>query len=323
MQSLNFLRSPIAWGTATLALLAVVAVVAAMVYVSPPGQKYVTFYTDDAASVAAGDQVRVAGIAVGEVKDLSLEPDRVRVRARVDDDVFVGNKSQVEVRMLTVVGGYYVDLISLGDAPLDDKTIPQERVTMPYSLIRTLNDATKISDNLAAKPINQSLNEIQAGMQGDNIETLNAVIEAGNTVMSTIDKQRGQITSILDLSDEYIAKLAEYRGELTALIQKIAIIQSVLEIYSKGFGSALDGLGKAVQALKTVGNFYEGHQQEFLEKVHNFLTKGRVWINRNGLIVRGLRDIQNHIERIIDVQQAPPEMLATDLCFPMPGSPCQ
>lgn len=323
MQPVRLLRNPTLWGAAGLALLAAVALVAAMLYIAPPGQKTVTFYTDDAASVRQGDQVRIAGIPVGKVKDLRLEADRVRVQARVDNSAFVGNQSQIEVRMLTVVGGYYVNLISLGDAPLRNDAIPLERVSMPYNLVRALNDATKITDNTAPKPISESLNEIQTGLaSGTNAQTLNAVVEAGNHIMSTIDKQRGQITAILNLSDEYIDQLKEVRGELKHIVENIAIIQASLELYSKAFGRALFGFGQVVQALTPIGVFWDQHRAEAIEKFREFIAKGRLWIDRNGVIVRGLRVIQRHIERVLDVQQSAPELLATDLCIPMPGSPC-
>jgi phospholipid/cholesterol/gamma-HCH transport system substrate-binding protein len=322
MQSIGLWRNPLTWGAAALAVLAAVALVAGWVYVSPPGEHAVIFYTDDAASVRQGDEVRMAGIPVGKITGLSLEGDRVRVRSDVANSAFVGNESTIEVRMLTVVGGYYVNLISLGNTPLGNAAIPQERVTMPYSLIRTLNDATKITDNVNPQPINQSLNQIQNGLNGTNIETLNSVIEAGNTIMSTVDRQRGQITKILNLSDEYIQQISAIRGELKQMIEKIAIVQATLETTSKGFGEALMGLGQAVYGMSPIGHFYAEHRDQIIQKVRQFLVDGRMWINRNGVIVRGLRDIQRHVERVLDVENQPPELLATDLCIPMPGIPC-
>lgn len=321
MQSLTS-RNPLIWGATTMAILTAICLVSAALYINPPAQKTVIFYTDDAASVQQGDEVRIAGIPVGKVNDVILEADRVRVQARVDRNTFIGNQSAIEVRMLTVVGGYYVDLVSLGDVPLGNDAIPLERVTMPYSLVRALNDATRITDSLATRPINEALNEIESGLRG-NETMLRSVIDAGNSVMSTVDKQRGQISAILHLSEEYITHLSDFSGELRRMVEKVAIIQATLELYSKGLGAALAGLGHVVATLKTVGNFYENHRAEFLEKVDNFLVKGRMWIDRNGATVRGLRDIQRHIERILDTQQAPPELLATDLCIPMLGSPCQ
>ncbi len=319
---MRVLRNPVTWGTAVLAVLTTVALLAAFLYISPPGQQTVTFYTDDAASVRPGDGVRIAGITIGKVTELVLEPNQVLVRARVDDSAFVGNKSQIEVRMLTVVGGYYVNLVSIGDTPLGANHIPLERVTMPYSLIRTLNDATKITENLDPKPINESLTEIQTGLTGANVETLKSVIEAGNVLMSTIDRQRGQVTAILNLTDEYIERLSGFRETLKQIVRKLAIIEQTLVLYGKGFGAALKGVGDILSALLPVGAFYENHRDVFLEKVREWHHRARLWIDRNGLIVRVLKRVQDHIERVLDIQNLPHELLATDLCIPVPGNPC-
>ena len=92
MQSaMRLTRSPMFWGVTTLVLGTVIGMVVAWVYVSPPGQQIVTFYTDDAVSISPGDTVRIAGIVVGKVKDLAIEPKQVRVRATVDRDAFVGD----------------------------------------------------------------------------------------------------------------------------------------------------------------------------------------------------------------------------------------
>lgn len=322
MQSMRLLRNSTFWGVGALALATVVGIAAAMLYTSPPGQKMVVFYTDDAAAIRPGDQIRIAGIAVGKVKDLALESSQVRVRAQVNDSAFVGSQSQVQVRMLTVVGGYYVNLVSLGDTALGAKSIPMERVTMPYSLIRTLNDTTKITENVKPRPINESLDQLQKGLAGTNAESVSAVIDAGNKVMSTIDRQRGQVTAILNLSDEYIRQLRDYGSQLKEMVQKLSILEQTLTLYGAGFASALQGFGDALDSLSPVGSFYLNHRGYFIAKVRDWLEKARMWSDRNGVIIRALRLGRNKIERIMNAQQAPPELLATDLCMPIPGSPC-
>jgi phospholipid/cholesterol/gamma-HCH transport system substrate-binding protein len=323
MQSLkSLLRNPTTWGAVALVFVSVVSLVAAFLYISPPWQRLITFYTDDAASISVGDQVRVAGITVGAVKDLSFEPDQVRVRARVDDDVFVGDQSQIAVRMLTVVGGYYVNIDSMGNAALDGKPIPRERVTMPYSLIRTLNDTTKITDNVAPQPINESLNQIQQGLGGKNIESVAAIIDAGNSLMSTIQRQQGQVTQILNVSDEFVRAITNYREPLVQLVRKISIVIATLELYGKGFASAIEGLGEAVSSLRPVGDFYLNHREEFIEKVRDYQAKFRMFVERNGVTIRSLRRVQNVFDRILDAQNASPGLLATALCIPLPGSQC-
>ena len=322
MQSLKLLQHPTVWGAAALALATAVALLAAWLYVSPPGQKTVIFYTNDAASVHPGDQVRIAGIPVGKVKDLTLEPDRVRVRARVDGYAFVGDQSQVDVRMLTVVGGYYVNIVSLGDTPLGAHSIPVERVKMPYSLMQTLAESTKITDEVDPKPIKASLDQLQNGLTGDNVKSLSAIIDAGNSLMSTIERQRGQVSAILNFSDEYIRSLNNFGDGLRQLVRKISIAEQTLDLYSEQFGDTLATFGRVFDAVSPIGQFYMNHRDEFLERVRNWQEKARMWAEDNGVIIRALRAVRNKIERVLDAQNAPAELLATDMCIPVPGKPC-
>ena len=322
MQSLTLLRHPTLWGAAALALATAVGLVAAWLYISPPGQKTVTFYTNDAASIRPADQVRIAGVPVGKVEDLTLEADRVRVRARVDGDAFVGDQSQLEVRMLTVVGGYYVNIVPLGDTPLGTKPIPVERVMMPYNLMQTLADSTKVTSNVNAKPLKESLDQLQKGLSGKNVESLSAIIDAGNSLMSTIEKQRGQMTAILNFSNEYVRALNNFGDELRVLVRKTSIAEQTLALYGEQFGGMLATFGNALDQLSPIDQFYLNHRDKFLEKARQWLEKARMWAEQNGTIIRGVREVRNKIERVLGAQNAPPELLATDMCMPIPGSAC-
>jgi len=246
----------------------------------------------------------------------------VRVRATVEDSAFVGDQSNVQVRMLTVVGGYYVNIDSLGDAPLGDRVIPRDRVTMPYSLIRALADATTVTQRIQTAPINQSLNEVQHGLTGPNLESISSIVAAGTTLTDTLDRQQGQLTAILNLSDEYIQRLSNYRGQLQQLIEKISILEQTLVLYGKGFAGAMQGMGNVLQGIGTLGAFYMNHRDKFLAKFIHWQQIVRTWADRSGLVVRILRRTRDRMERTLDAQNAPPELLATDVCIPLPASPC-
>lgn len=317
-------RNPTAWGVIAIAMTTIIAVVVAWVYVSPPNRQIVTFYTDDAASVRPGDTVRVAGINVGTVKNISLEPQEVRVQLSLDDDVFVGDQTQVDVRMLTVVGGYFVTLVPLGDRALGRQPIPVDRVTMPYSLIRTLSDATKITDQVAPRPINDSLNQIQQGLTGSNTEILARILDAGNSISGVLERQRGQLTSILEMSNEYIQTLNNNRQLLEHLISRIAILEETLTIYGEGFASSLDGLGQIVDKIFPVIPFYFNHRQDFINRIRGVLGEVQTIADRNGILVRFLRRVRGRMQTTLDAQNngTPPQLLATDLCFPIEGRRC-
>lgn len=324
MQQVNPMRSHRLWGLAALAVVMIAGLVIAMLYVNPPNERGVTFYTDDAASIRPGDTVRIAGIVVGRVKDLAIEPNQVRVRASIDKSAFIGDQSQVQVRMLTVVGGYYVTIIPLGKAPLGGRAIPKERVTMPYSLMQALTDSTKITEHVASKPIEESINQLQQGLRGGNIQSVEAVLNAGNAIVDTIDRQRGELSKILALSDEYIERLANYGDRLQDYIRRISILEQSLILYGKAFGDALAGFGAVFASLQPVGRLYLTHRQDFLEKVRGILGDLRTITSRNGMLVRLLGRVHDRMEIALDKQNnfIRPELLATDICIPMHGSPC-
>lgn len=309
-------------GVSAVALATVLAMLAAYVYVSPAGSQTVAFYTVDASSVRPGDGVRIAGITVGRVKDLAAEPNRVRVRLTVDRTAFVGDQSQVQVRMLTPVGGYYINLMSLGSASLGRAPIPLERVTMPYNLAQALADSTRITEHVNAPDVGKTLDRLEEGLSGNNLQTLSAIIDAGNKLTSDIAEQRGQISSILDVSNEYVEALTHHTDLLKELVRKAAVIEQILTLYSKGYAAAYKGFGDIGERLLPLGKFYIEHRDKFLHEVTNWQMVIRSWADRSGKVVGWLRRLRAWMERVLDAQNAPPELLATDLCIPVAASPC-
>lgn len=329
------------WGATALAIMLIAALIMATVYANPPGEQIVAFYTDDAASVRPGDEVRIAGITVGRVKDLALETDQVKVRAQVDRDAFVGDQSQIDIRMLTVVGGYYVNVVSLGDRRLGDKPIPTTRVKTPYNLMRILADTPKITEEIDARPVSQSLDQIQRALAGDNVEALAAVIDAGNTLVSTIERQRGQVTAILDLSDEYIDALTRYDEGLRQIVMKSSLLGEELRYYGTTFGESLYRIANVFDALAPAGDYYWTHRDDFLRVVRHYQENSRYWSERYGLLDRIIRWGRRKIERVaftysagppafmpadpmmpIDIDDQRDAVMSTDLCIPVPGSAC-
>jgi hypothetical protein len=74
--------------------------------------------------------------------------------------------------------------------------------------------------------------------------------------------------------------------------------------------------------LVPFGRFWVNHRDEFIEKVREWQDSFRRWADNNSRIIPRLRRVREKIERVLDAQNARPELLATDLCIPMPTSPC-
>ena len=83
-------RGETRWGLAAVVVLAVLGLVAASIYIFTPGQARFTAYFDEAGQIKSGDSVRVAGVPVGAVKNVSLDKDRVAVEMSLGDVPVVG-----------------------------------------------------------------------------------------------------------------------------------------------------------------------------------------------------------------------------------------
>lgn len=94
-----------------------------------------TTYTADfseSAGLTDGDEVRIAGVKVGEVTGVSLDGPKVKVDFKVKD-AWIGNSSTVGIAIKTLLGDKYLAVDPLGNAPQD----PGSRITRSRTTSRT------------------------------------------------------------------------------------------------------------------------------------------------------------------------------------------
>ena len=320
---MKILKDPRLWGASAFALLAILGMVAAMIYVSPPGDKVVSFYTEDASSITPESPSASPASRSARSRTSSIEPEQVRVRATVKGDAFVGDQSTVAVRMLTVVGGYYVNIDSLGDTALGDHAITRERVTLPYSLIRALTDTTKITQGVPDRSGQPSAEPGTAGVDRPEPRVASRrSSHAGSKLTETLDRQSGQLSAILtcpmNTSTAWPTTAANFRSwsaRSPSWSRRWCCTARACPRPWWAWATSSQGLGP-------VGELYLNHRDKFLARFIHGQQTIRAWADRSGLIVRILRRTRDRMEATLDVQHAPPELLATDLCIPLPESPC-
>ncbi len=95
-----------------------------------------TYYAElkQAGGLKPGDEVRVAGVGVGQVKSMEVRDARVRVTFRISGDVELGKDSEAAVKIATLLGNHYLDLRPRGAGPLPDRTIALANTTVPFEV---------------------------------------------------------------------------------------------------------------------------------------------------------------------------------------------
>ncbi|MEU0876863.1 MlaD family protein [Nocardia brasiliensis] len=217
----------IRWGVAGVLAVTVLLTVCAVCYLLPRGKTTYSALLTEAGTVKVGDDIRVAGIPVGAVTAVELLPDQVRMRFTVDDGVAVGDVSSLEIRMLTAVGGHYVALLPAGAKPLGDNVIPPERVRLPYSLMRTFQDAATPLDRVDATVLRRNLAAVEQSLS-DSPDALHRLNSALTTLVGTFEQQRGDVAAALGAAEEYLGTLDGATSTIGTLIRRIGAVENIL-----------------------------------------------------------------------------------------------
>lgn len=213
----------------------------------------------DASSLKSGDSVRVAGIRVGTVKDVALQPDNaVVVGFDVGDDIVMTTGTKVAVRYLNLVGDRYLELIDgPGSTRIQDRKarIPLERTEPALDLDLLLGGLKPVIRGLNPEDVNAltgSLIQILQGQSG-NIETLfsktsgfaNAVADNGQTVQQLIDNLNVVVSTMSRDGEKFSGAVERLEQLVTGLSQDRDPIGAAIDSLEQGTASVADLLTQA------------------------------------------------------------------------------
>jgi phospholipid/cholesterol/gamma-HCH transport system substrate-binding protein len=305
-------------GAITVAACVIIAVVLGYLYISPPGQRDVVFATTDAALIKAGNEVRASGVPIGTVKSVKLERDQVEVTARIDRSVFLGDQSTVAVRMLTVAGGFYVSIDSAGREPLGGRTIPSDRVSLPYSIGDLLRDAPDKITGIDQNQLATSLKTLTVGLER-NPDSINTLAQGLNSLLGQLTSQRDLIGQAVDVTAQYADEFNKNRDFLFNMIRKASLSIVTLDETAVGFGEAYRGLAEMFGRVQPLLNLYWNHREDFgraFAQLKSALDSMNISMPQ---LITQLQTSMDSMRKALDASGGPPAgapVLATDLCFP-------
>ena len=179
-----------------------------------PGTEYRAVFTS-ASMLQEGDDVRVAGVSVGEVKKVEHhERTQAMVTFRVKSDVPLTTASRAEIRFLNLVGDRYLALEE-GAADGEDAerleaggTLPVEQTTPALDLTVLFNGFQPLFRALQPEQVDElSLNIVQV-LQGE-----------GGTVQGLLDKTASLTTTLAD-RDELIGDVVDNLGRTLGTVDE-------------------------------------------------------------------------------------------------------
>ncbi|BDH59332.1 MlaD family protein [Tsukamurella sp. PLM1] len=311
-------------GAIAVAIALVLTAGLAYVYLRPPGQQELVFTTQDAALIKPGIEVRASGVRIGSISSVELGKDDVRVTARIDDTVFVGDQTSVAVRMLTVAGGFYVAVTSAGRTALGDKPIPRARVSLPYTIGDLLQDTPEKLTTIDRTQLASSIKALSTGLD-KNPGSVDNVVEGVNSLIGQLTEQRNQVGRIINISTQYAVDFAKERETIMKMIHKASLAIVTLDQTAANFGAAYVGLAGMFGKIKPFLDLYWKYREPLGEA---FASMESALQTTNVTIPAMIAELQKSIDtmqKALEKQGKPMSadtVLASKLCFPTATVSC-
>ncbi|WP_433680567.1 MlaD family protein [Nocardia sp. CA-119907] len=321
------------------AVLVVIAMgAAAALYVIPFGEATYTAELSEAQSVKSGDDIRLAGVSVGAVKSLELKPDKVIMRFTVDSDVFVGDQTSLDVRMLTVVGGHYVALFPAGTAPLGDKPIPADRVRLPYSLVQTFQDATAPIGKIDGDTLRRNLAALDKSIEGAP-DSLRTTLDTVGGYIDAIDRQRTQVSNAIAVADEYVTMYDGAKSDLRRLMENADLLETVLIDKRAELRESVALLNSVVQRIAALAPSWDSTLKPKAQQLADALPRLEQMGGQLEPIIASAHDLSEKLRGLVIPEGGlvldqsgetmtapagldPAQVLGTAVCVPLPGKAC-
>lgn len=302
-------------------LVALGLLAAGVLFVVPFGKHTYTAELSEAQSVKTGDDVRIAGISVGEVKSLELKPDRVVMRFTVNSDVFLGDQTSLDIRMLTIVGGHYVAVFPAGDKALGDKAIPADRVRLPYSLVETFQDAAAPLSKIDGSTLNRNLAALGNSLDGAP-DSLRTTLQTVNTYVDALDRQRTQVSNAVAVADEYVTMYDGAKTDLGRLMDNANLLVTVLE-------DKHTEMAQAIRLLSDVVGRLGGAQPQWDASLEPKLLDAITQLEQLGTKFTPTLDAAHGLQQKLSSLVIPDGGVSIDqsqqtvpVCVPLPGKDC-
>jgi len=273
---------------ALLTALAVVAVLALVLW-PRPDKVQVTAYFPRTVGIYPGSDVRVLGVRIGEVREITPEGGRVRVELEYDAGRRVPADAQAAIINSSVVSDRYVQLLPVyrtGPAMRNGDVIPEARTAVPVELDRVFDSLHTTAEALGPDGANKdgSLSRL-LGVSADNLdgqgEQLNQTVEDLSAAVSTLSDGRTDLFGTVRNLQVFTAALAADDKSVRSFNTSLAEVAEQLAGEREDLAAALKNLGTA---LGDVSAFVKNNKKSLTSNVKGLSKVTKVLVTQRAAL---------------------------------------
>ncbi|GAA2829707.1 MCE family protein [Crossiella cryophila] len=240
-----------------------------------------------------GSEVRVLGVPVGRVREVTPEGERVRVRFEVDRGIRIPAEAKAVVIAPSLVSDRYLQLTpayETGPEMAGGAEIPLTRTMIPVELDELLGDVGELSRALGPDGANKNgalsglLDTAAANLKG-NGAALNATVKDLAAAAETLNRSRKDLFATVDGLRQFTAALVASDGQLRAFNNRLASVSGHLAAERETLGAALQGLAGAMIDVK---EFITANQDRLKSTVDKLASVTKVLVDQRAALAEVL-----------------------------------
>lgn len=245
--------------------------------------KTVTAYFPRTVSIYEGSDVRVLGVAIGQVEEVVPEGTQVKVVMTYDGDVDVPQDAQAVIVSPSVVGDRYIQLTPAfedGETVMADNTVIKvDKTAIPLELDQIYSSIDKLTVALGPEGANREgaltdLLEQTAKNFGGQGEEFHQTIEDFGKLSETLDNNKDELFDSASQLENFIKTLADNDQTVRSFNKSLGDVSGLLADERQELTTALSNLGTA------------------LDEVARFVKTNRAVLGRN------IRDV-NRVAKVL------------------------
>ncbi|MEU5995400.1 MCE family protein [Spirillospora sp. NPDC047418] len=213
-------RNPIAVAVVSLALIVGAALLsfnAKNLPVIGGGTRYTADF-GEAAGLRSGNEVRVAGVKVGEVTGVRLNGAKVTVDFRVRD-TWIGDASTVAIAIKTLLGDKFLAVDPLGAHRQDPgRRIPLARTTSPYDVTEAFDDLAGTVGQIDSAQLAASLDAISTTFSG-TAPSVRKALDGVSALSKTVSSRDAELARLLANTRQVTGTMSEQSTNVEALLR--------------------------------------------------------------------------------------------------------
>ncbi|MEZ7238969.1 MCE family protein [Rhodococcus sp. GXMU-t2271] len=203
------------------------------------GATYRAEFTE-AAGLKPTNEVRIAGVKVGQVTDIELDGDRVLVSFKVKD-AWLGNDTSASIQIKTILGQKYLALEPRGTEVLDpDDRIPLSRTVAPYDVIEAFSSAATTLGEIDSEQLAMSFDTLSEAFS-QTPDDIRASLDGVTRLSQTVASRDQELKRLLEATGRTSQILADRNAEFNRLISDGALLIAELNNRQQAISQLLTG----------------------------------------------------------------------------------